>query len=390
MSEQPPGKLKQFKLESGTQSLDLQNIDRQILKGHLPDTALKASALYVGGAIEEITHPITDAELAREAKIELAFQEFLRTGIRDYKDFTKEELERFLYKERVHLAAVRRERDENIEKVRLGQEFLGMEKKVPHPVWIARMPPFLRERFLNDPDADSAKDFFQLVDYHHANGNPIFTVSEDLTKIISRCDLDESLPCDYIKLPTPKGCYFNLPYATFGHRGAQRGFYMQPHADGMAFAMIDSDTVAVTFIIPQISMPLSAWFKDHPIMEKYREQFIFMVMLVFYCNCSQYRTEHRPEYTAAVREAGGKKNPAKRAAVLKKAQTKFDYVLIGPAQEHKAATKLGAGAERSPHFRRGHFRVQKYGPRWTMERLIFIAPCFVKGATAQIKDYIVD
>lgn len=380
----PPNRLKQFRLENGTQQLEI-----QIKEGQRPPTPFKRSAMYVGGAADELANPVTQAVLDRGAQIEAAFQEYLRTGIRDYKDFNPEELAAFLEKERAYLYSVRAERDEHMQKVKLGKEFLGLELKVPHPVWIARMPEFLRERFLNDPDAENAKDFFALVDYHHANGNPIFTVSAELTQIISRCDLDETLPCDYIKLPTPKGCYFNLPFATFGNRGTQRGFYMQPHVDGMAFAMIDSDTVAVTFIIPQISMPLCEWFKNNPIMQTYREQFIFMVMLVFYCNCAQYRMDHRPEYTAAVREASGKKNPAKRSAALKKATTKFDYVLIGPAQEHKAATKLGTGAERSPHFRRGHFRLQKWGPRWSMEKMIFIEPCFVKGA-AQIKDYVVD
>ncbi|HYG68860.1 MAG TPA: hypothetical protein VD838_14430 [Anaeromyxobacteraceae bacterium] len=52
-------------------------------------------------------------------------------------------------------------------------------------------------------------------------------------------------------------------------------------------------------------------------------------------------------------------------------------------RERRDTVERLPGAKRSPHFRRGHWRRQRIGKGWTEERMIWIEPIFVAGATAE-------
>lgn len=281
----------------------------------------------------------------------------------------------------------------------------SLQFKLPNPVWRSRLAdsvhPGWRDvpvdqriaLFRSSAGAGNYTDQTEALDRiwsaHHDAQNPLFTPSKDLITIIRSSSMDQSLLCNMVQSPTPKGCYFYLPQSGVTcSSGAQlTGFYLQPTDGDIKFVMIYDDGGALCFFTPNTEQPLVEYLRTQSVIHDDIESAEFVCMLLFYCNCAQYRREERPEYSELVKAAVQKKNPAKRQKALKQANSKFDYVLISPAQPvHKG---VGTGAERSPHFRRGHFRTQKYGPRWTMEKVIFIAPTFIGGA-ASIKNYMVD
>ena len=67
--------------------------------------------------------------------------------------------------------------------------------------------------------------------------------------------------------------------------------------------------------------------------------------------------------------------PKKAAKVRRHVDKLYDRILLGPL------TLPGHGErdEVSPHWRRGHFRVQSYGPQHSLRKVIFIAPTLVRA-----------
>lgn len=69
--------------------------------------------------------------------------------------------------------------------------------------------------------------------------------------------------------------------------------------------------------------------------------------------------------------------PKKAARLRRHVEQLYDRVLVGPATlpEHLRATH----GDVAPHWRRGHFRMQAYGPKMGLRKVIFIAPTLVRA-----------
>ncbi|KVH72221.1 hypothetical protein WJ41_13905 [Burkholderia ubonensis] len=65
----------------------------------------------------------------------------------------------------------------------------------------------------------------------------------------------------------------------------------------------------------------------------------------------------------------------KTAKLARKIPQLYDKIILGPSQVMVHAH----GGEVSPHLRRGHFRLQPYGPQFSMRKVIFVAPTWVRA-----------
>jgi len=285
-------------------------------------------------------------------------------------------LRRKIKKEKIKMRVIEGEMD-------ILDELIAAYGTLPHPVWSNKIP----QEYWEDIDKGRPPDFKVIVQNHIANNLPIITVSRELEFIIEDCDLNEDLPCNYTRLPFKKGCYFHLPYTKLKMDDSPvKGFYMVESEAGIIFAIVSDDSVDSCFLIPQCNHPIGQYLDSKGDFKKHRDIVNYIVMLIFYCNSAQYRTELRPEYSDLIKAAQGK-HRSKKKKVLRKAERKYDYILISP--QTCLSSDGETGVTKSPHFRRGYFRLQHYGPRWSMEKMIFVEPCFVNGG-GKPKDYMVD
>ena len=69
--------------------------------------------------------------------------------------------------------------------------------------------------------------------------------------------------------------------------------------------------------------------------------------------------------------------PRKAAKLQRQAARQYDRVVLGP--NALPCDLGGASGEVSPHWRRGHFRMQAHGPQMSLRKVIFIAPIVVRA-----------
>lgn len=82
----------------------------------------------------------------------------------------------------------------------------------------------------------------------------------------------------------------------------------------------------------------------------------------------------------------------KRAKLLQRMVALHNGILIGPPALPMDAVTNGSGYAVAPHWRRGHFRMQPYGPGRTERKLLFLAPVLIhadqlKAAIPRPKTY---
>jgi hypothetical protein len=68
--------------------------------------------------------------------------------------------------------------------------------------------------------------------------------------------------------------------------------------------------------------------------------------------------------------------PKKAAKVRRQVDKLYDRVLLGPLE--LPVNTYSANGEISPHWRRGHFRMQPHGPQMSLRKVMFIAPTLVR------------
>ncbi|MES3020987.1 MAG: hypothetical protein V4857_05310 [Pseudomonadota bacterium] len=94
-----------------------------------------------------------------------------------------------------------------------------------------------------------------------------------------------------------------------------------------------------------------------------------------YWNVEQARQEKQAQYSDALIQL--KRIGPKKAAKLRRQVAKlYDKILLGPLS---LTGSHGACVEVSPHWRRGHFRMQSHGPQHTLRKVLFIAPTLVRA-----------
>lgn len=67
----------------------------------------------------------------------------------------------------------------------------------------------------------------------------------------------------------------------------------------------------------------------------------------------------------------------KAAKLRRQTERLYDRVVLGP--DTLPAHLHGVSGEMSPHWRRGHFRMQAHGPRLSLRKVMFISPTIVRA-----------
>lgn len=103
-----------------------------------------------------------------------------------------------------------------------------------------------------------------------------------------------------------------------------------------------------------------------------------LVKVLLYLNLPEARKKFTPDLTNALKLAATKKNPAKREKAHRMSRGLVDYILVqAPHVQREAGyANEGPGVVKR-HWRRGHYRMQAYGPQYSLHRVIFLQPVLV-------------
>lgn len=117
---------------------------------------------------------------------------------------------------------------------------------------------------------------------------------------------------------------------------------------------------------------------DFPNKHAFRPVVEHVAKVLVYLGTKDARQHKVTEGSEARRRIEGLKSPAKREKAQRQAARLYDRIVIGPAElpEDLAGGHSGSSGVR-PHVRRGHFRVQAYGPQHTLRRPVWIQPTLV-------------
>lgn len=95
-----------------------------------------------------------------------------------------------------------------------------------------------------------------------------------------------------------------------------------------------------------------------------------------YWNVEQARRVEETPYTNAMQQLK-QLGPKKAAKLRRHVNSLYDRILLGPLD--LPGTVRGMHGEVSPHWRRGHFRMQPHGAQQSLRKVIFIAPTLVRA-----------
>ncbi len=130
------------------------------------------------------------------------------------------------------------------------------------------------------------------------------------------------------------------------------------------------DTLLSYFSTLQKSTPPDVW-------EWYMRILGYVAKITLYMGLKEARVVRDDVYTAQqarLLRVGGKK----QAKLERQGARLYDRIVVGPDRlpAESGAGEAGAHAV-SPHWRRGHFRMQAHGPQNGLRKLMFIAPVLV-------------
>lgn len=92
-------------------------------------------------------------------------------------------------------------------------------------------------------------------------------------------------------------------------------------------------------------------------------------------------TEHR-DHDAALRRAAGL-GERKRAKLLQRSASLYDGIMVGPMSLPSSVPACASSGSVTPHWRRGHFRMQPFGVGNQQRKRIFVAPVLVHAEQLQ-------
>ena len=108
----------------------------------------------------------------------------------------------------------------------------------------------------------------------------------------------------------------------------------------------------------------------------------YVVKVFLYMGLKNARHVDHNDLDDALKRATGL-GERKRAKLLKRTASLYNAITVGPESLPSQATSCGGGASVAPHWRRGHFRMQPYGPGWQERKLIFVAPVLIHADQMQ-------
>jgi len=98
--------------------------------------------------------------------------------------------------------------------------------------------------------------------------------------------------------------------------------------------------------------------------------------IFLYWNVERARQEAQTPYSDALIQLKGR-GPKKAAKLRRQMDKLYDRILLGPLI--LPSHLYGQHGEVSPHWRRGHFRMQPHGPQRSLRKVLFIAPTLIRA-----------
>ncbi|MEJ7805994.1 MAG: hypothetical protein WKG03_08775 [Telluria sp.] len=230
----------------------------------------------------------------------------------------------------------------------------------------------------------------------------LIELTPTLQQLLARSDLGNDISVALLSPPMP-ACFIR-----FGEE-MQHGALM-PHLDGFAFRRIDGVYVFQTTFAGERGLALVAIYnvdnhlglgisgitvvirdegellvhvidristKMNPEHRAHHQALAQMCTKVFlYWNVEQARRVVETPYSNAIQQLK-QLGPKKAAKLRRRMDSLYDRILLGPLALPEFS--FAPHGEVSPHWRRGHFRMQPHGPHQSLRKVIFIAPTLVRA-----------
>lgn len=117
-----------------------------------------------------------------------------------------------------------------------------------------------------------------------------------------------------------------------------------------------------------------------------------MAKALLFINCKQYRDTALNDRKEIEKLIKSTKSPQKLKKYEKKLRYAYDTIVISPEDNvtYKKSEDIDHPSnvkEKRAHWRKGHFKMQPYGPGSAKRKIIFVEPTIVGGAFARKKKY---
>ncbi|MEJ7808159.1 MAG: hypothetical protein WKG03_19830, partial [Telluria sp.] len=223
-----------------------------------------------------------------------------------------------------------------------------------------------------------------------------------LQQLLARSDLGDDIPVALLRPPMP-ACFIR-----FGEEMQQAP--LMPHLDGFAFSHIDGVYVFETTVGGERGLALVALYnadgydglgisgitvvirdEQEPLVHvmdrisakmnhahrAHHQALAQMCTKVFlYWNVEQARRIEETPYTNVMQQLK-QLGPKKAAKLRRRLHSLYDRILLGPLALPDHGHSVHGAV--SPHWRRGHFRMQPHGPQQSLRKVVFIAPTLVRA-----------
>lgn len=263
---------------------------------------------------------------------------------------------------------------------------------------------------------------------HVASPQPQFLIEDALVEMLNNTDISDDLPVSMLTLPYPRfyvefgrnrdidlivpnpatgnhileGAYVESSSASTGARGPGVFVMFTGSPLGKPGGPMDDATNALFLSTAEPGKPIREAIlqarKDSsgliaeagliPTSLDYLgpelEALKMLAKVLLYLNLPGVRRSFKPELTEARRAVEAKKNPSKRAKAEKELRRLADYVLISAPDLQREAGAADPTRGVKSHWRRGHYRMQAFGPKYSQHRVVFIQPVLV-GAPEDAK-----
>lgn len=251
---------------------------------------------------------------------------------------------------------------------------------------------------------------------------PFFRIDDHLCELLLHTDLDEDIPVEVLKAPYPRfyvefGSRRDLPlhvpndmtgmhvaegaYVEFGvRRDAGPGFYVVFTGSplGKSNALDDathsmflrmSDGVTVKQAIEESYRLGNQYAQEYGFrtasddtLAPARVLLNFLAKVLLYINLPEARRTLHADKTEHLKSIAGLKSTSKKNKAARRGKALVDYILVtappaaGGIQQPDVSE---AGRSVKTHWRRGHYRMQAYGPEHSLRKLAFIRPTLVNA-----------
>lgn len=258
---------------------------------------------------------------------------------------------------------------------------------------------------------------------HMLAPQPYFVIEDELVRLMERTDIARDIPVSMLNFPYPRfyvefgqtrcsslfvpnvtsglhileGAYCEL--GTHPEQGEGLFILMSGSPLGKEDAMDDAtyslflatsdkdrllqDALDVSFMRGQrVSAELGLRASTQEMYESGMPLLLFLTKVLLYIGLPDIRRElhkDKSDWEAATKAL---KSPGKRTKAERKGRSLVDHVLIcAPPEEAPGEGSGPTGRSVRSHWRRGHYRMQPFGPQLSKRRVVFIRPILVHAGS---------